>query len=303
MKTKIVSIVLAFVLLSISLATGVNAIDGIDINKKADLTVIFAPEGEGAEINFYLHKIADVEETAEYKVVDRFKGYDIDLEDNTAEEWRLLATYLTGVISADGISADHFVKTDSEGRAVFSGLPLGLYYVSGEVYHGDRVYVTPTPFLISLPDRDATGEGWDYNVELYSKYSSVPDSEPVSVEVLKIWNDNNDASRPEKVEISLYDGEKLYDTVVLNKDNNWQHKWTELYGGTVWSVKETSVPDGDSVSVEQQNRRFVITNTKTVPSVPSGPSLPQTGVMWRPVPILAFLGTGLVIAGVLRRRG
>ena len=37
-------------------------------------------------------------------------------------------------------------------------------------------------------------------------------------------------------------------------------------------------------------------------TVPKGPGLPQTGVLWWPVPILACCGMGLFVIGWARRR-
>ena len=91
-----------------------------------------------------------------------------------------------------------------------------------------------------------------------------------------------------------------------------------------WQVVEDSVTEDYTVTVSREGTTFVMTNTLTeelpdeptpegplpeVPEenipdepVPQGPALPQTGVLWWPVPLLACAGMALFLAGWARRR-
>lgn len=84
------------------------------------------------------------------------------------------------------------------------------------------------------------------------------------------------------------------------------------------------MPEEYTVTVSREGITFVVTNTLTeelpdeptpegplpeVPEenipdepVPQGPALPQTGVLWWPVPLLACAGMALFLAGWARRR-
>ena len=163
----------------------------------------------------------------------------------------------------------------------------------------------------------------------------------VQVSVLKIWDDTDSAQRPDEIVAELYDGGTRRDSVVLSKGNNWQHTWFDLAPTGDWIVREQQVPQGYTVSVERQGSRYVLTNTMEqppeppevpevpdvpeVPEVPGTPpspgdprppeepvepegespgvpKLPQTGVLWWPVPVLLVSGMTLVLFGLLRRR-
>ena len=74
------------------------------------------------------------------------------------------------------------------------------------------------------------------------------------------------------------------------------------------------MPEGYTVSISREGITFVITNTlkpfeepepTPTPGTPDTPgeNLPQTGVLWWPVPLLAVLGALLLLLGWgLRRR-
>ena len=65
---------------------------------------------------------------------------------------------------------------------------------------------------------------------------------------------------------------------------------------------------GYTVSITQESGTFVVTNTPKQPSVmpptdqPKEPTLPQTGELWWPVPVLAAAGLLLIAAGAGKKR-
>ena len=73
----------------------------------------------------------------------------------------------------------------------------------------------------------------------------------ISINVEKVWDDNNDQDkiRPDSVSITLYANDEEVETVTLNKDNNWKHRFTGLplkaNGQTItYKVDEKNVPTG-----------------------------------------------------------
>ena len=61
-----------------------------------------------------------------------------------------------------------------------------------------------------------------------------------------------------------------------------------------WSVREEHVPDGYVVTYRVNGQEFLIYNTRT---------LPQTGQLKWPVPVLAAAGLVLITAGVIVGKG
>lgn len=109
----------------------------------------------------------------------------------------------------------------------------------------------------------------------------------------------------------LRDG-SVYDTVTLNADNNWRYTWSNLDNSYQWTVVEKEC-DGYNVVVSREGVTFVVTNTyqpettpPTEPSTPTTssakPTLPQTGQLWWPVPMLCFAGLLFIVVGLIRRR-
>ena len=113
---------------------------------------------------------------------------------------------------------------------------LFYYLISDETNHPDdmNLYVystnlqkdgTPYQNLLSI-----TGYIDDLEQEQEIQMINNFSKEKTSVKVNKIWKDNNnqDAKRPSKVEVTLYaDGKKIGSTI-LNENNNWEYSFNEL---------------------------------------------------------------------------
>ena len=191
--------------------------------------------------------------------------------------------------------------------------------------------------MILLPDLDMEKNQWVYDVSAKPKQESgIVVSPPtyISKKVLKVWNDSGkEALRPAEVTVHLLRDGKVYDTVKLSAANSWKWSWDHLSAGYSWNVVE-EVSGDYKVEITQEGITFVVKNTYdetnpdkpeipvipedpdvplgpgnpdgsvdvNEPDVPLGPKLPQTGMLWWPVPALAALGLLLLGAGILYRR-
>ena len=98
--------------------------------------------------------------------------------------------------------------------------------------------------------------------------------EKTEVTVTKIWNDDNNREgiRTESVSVALYaNGTATGKTAVLNADNSWTAEFTQLdkYANgqiVVYSVQETEVPEGYSVSygTDAYTGALTVTNTHEI---------------------------------------
>lgn len=218
----------------------------------------------------------------------------------------------------------------------------GLYLVVGESHTSGKYTYTPSPFLICLPNLDEKTDQWVYDETVNPKYTWTKDdegSDTVNRKVLKAWEDDgNEAMRPREVVVQLLRNGKIWDTVTLNEKNNWRYLWTGLDKGDIWQVVEKTVPEGYTVSVSQEGITFVVTNTyhpgepdkpdtpdgpdqpdtpnppnqpdqpdepgqPEKPDAPGEPTIPQTGALWWPVPVLAGSGMVLFMTGWVRAQG
>lgn len=80
-----------------------------------------------------------------------------------------------------------------------------------------------------------------------------------SVTAEKVWILDDGKTAADSVTVALYkDGEK-YDSITLDKDNNWQYTWKNL-PIAIWTVEEVNPPKGFKVSIKQNDNKFIITN-------------------------------------------
>ena len=150
---------------------------------------------------------------------------------------------------------------------------------------------------------------WQYQVEVNAKGEALPPIEPdeeLELSVLKLWKgDEGQNDRPESVEIEIFRDGVSYETVILSEENHWAYTWFAKDDGSTWTVIERNVPQGYTMTVEERQSTFVLTNTWT-PTYPDDPGKPpQTGdtsnIMLY-VLLMTLSGTMLIISGVTRKK-
>lgn len=121
-----------------------------------------------------------------------------------------------------------------------------------------------------------------------------------TVEVEKIWDDKgHENKRPTAIEVQLIRDGEIYETVSLSASNGWKYLWEGLEAGRDWTIKEKSTPYGYTASIKQSGGKYTITNTYEPPSPPEGPKLPQTGLLWWPIPLSLCAGLVFYLLGFL----
>mgnify|MGYP001407060416 CR=1 FL=1 len=257
-----------------------------------------------------LYRVASLSGTS-FTLAGAFGSAAVDLTSlSTADAWQTAADALAAYAAAENAAPTATGQTDAAGRLAFAGLQTGLYLaVFDDTVRGGTTYRF-APTLLSLPQWDSTGRV-SYDLTAQPKGSaSTPPSAPatVSVTVLKIWNDRgSSAARPKSITVSLLQDGRVVDTVTLSAANHWRHSWSGLSAASVWRAAERGVPSGYTVSYRASGTVLTVTNTKRsgtrIPDdrVPLG-SLPNTGLLWWPVPLLAVCGLALFGAGWWSRR-
>ena len=181
---------------------------------------------------------------------------------------------------------------------------------------------------------------WVYDVMKAMKPATEKNN-TIDRRVLKVWKDDGlEAERPAEITVKLFcDGKELVDKrVVLSDKNNWRFEWKSLPAGHSYTIVEEGA-DGYEKTVDLQGITFVLTNSKTPPPPPpdddnpppdddnpppppDGPPgtppgvrgatrvprvlgadrLPQTGLYWWPVPVMAGLGMAFLLVGYALKR-
>ena len=314
MNKRLISICLSLLLVFMLLPVSALAVGRIDL----DQDVTYQDHGtplSGAVFNIYL--VATVNAYGELETTEQFKIFNVDIPGKADDTWRALASTLEGYVLRDNIAATDSGKTDRNGQIAFptggKRLTAGLYLVLGERHTQDGYRYDATPFMVMLPSLDKENNVWSYDVAVSPKFdrSKIPGSsgdDTITRKVLKLWEDKGqEKGRPEEVIVQLLRDGKVFDTVTLNAANNWRYTWTALDNGYSWTVVEKET-DNYTVEVTQEGITFVVKNTHNEdisdePTTPTKPTLPQTGQLWWPVPVLIAAGLLFVVIGLLRRRG
>ena len=296
------------VLALVSAAPAARAIDPIEPGRTGSLTIRSV-----VGTSFTLYRVAEMTGfgtfTPTWDFADLCSAE--DLTDLDSEGWSTLAGTLSGYVGAGG-RAYRRADAGEDGSAVFAGLSVGLYLVTGTPYMQDGRMYMPQPLLVALPSRDAR-DNWVYGLTVDPKPEEVRHYDEIRVR--KVWVDGQSADRPEQITVRLYVNDRLYDTVTLSAKNGWRYTWDVrgIAQPAVFKVTEVGVPEGYTHSVDYTGtyitscrgpgREITIVNRKrgVRPPRPSG-KLPQTGLLWWPVPLLAGAGMVLFILGWLRRR-
>lgn len=145
-----------------------QAIADIDTNRTVDLTIIKTPGNPYDDGT--APTIAGVSFT-----IKRVQGIDL----TTEAGWATAREISVPEAQQRGYTHEFTARTNAQGEASFTGLPIGLYLVSETpVPVAGRDTPVIVDFLITLPTGDSDGQSWNYNVFVKAKSEEVASFTP-----------------------------------------------------------------------------------------------------------------------------
>lgn len=265
-KKEILKIVAGMLLVLMLVPQTAFAIDPLEVGADVTLTVKYQGNDWGniSGAEFFLYKVGEIDRFGEVEPINEFADYPVSYENLDASGWKNLAEILAVYVGKDEIEPVDSGTTDAQGELIFPNdakeMTTGLYLMIGEEHIYQHHRYTPEATLICLPNRDEN-ENWIYDVAISPKYGPVV--EMTQIQVIKKWNDdeNSAGKRPEEIEIQLLNDGKEYETIRLNKENDWRHTWTDLEPSSEWIVVEKTEIEDYTVDMEQDEFTFIFTNT------------------------------------------
>ena len=284
-----------------------DASEPINVNAECTLTLSYTCDGTAFEdVSLKVYKVADVSSDFQYKLTSSFEKSALILNGvRTNGEWDVIRSTLEAHIVAENIAADAIAKTDSEGIVCFEDLKPGLYLaVVGTVTQEDITCFFDSA-LVALPGLNTEGAP-QYQVTVASKSELIPpNDDEIELKVLKLWKgDGGSSARPTTIEIEIFRNGTSYQTATLSENNHWTYTWSTKDDGSDWKVVERNIPTGYTMTIEERETSFVLTNTLNR-DVPDNPDSPQTGdtsniLLW--VILMIVSGSMLIILGITGKR-
>ena len=259
--------IITIILMSLIIPSNVYAISTIDAKEEIDLTEdcnltlnYYYDDYKFNETNVEIYYIASVTNDFRYNLSSDFLSYPIKINGIiTDDEWTTLEQTLNAYIEADSINPIISTKID-ENTITLTNLTPGLYFIKTDKIDTEDYTLIFDEFLISIPALNENGT-WNYNVEVFPKAEEyIPKYEKIDYTVTKTWIDDG-LSRPESIDIEIYEDGTLVESKILSSDNNWTYTWTTDDDGSTWTVVERNVKEGYNVSIQTKNKNFYITNT------------------------------------------
>ncbi len=250
-KTKYCIAFLLAALLLISFLFGINAraYEAEDFS----ITGVYVVGG----VEFRLYQIGLIDDSGKYEPTDEYAEYHIDYHENEA------AQTLEAYIARDKKEPFLSGNTDTKSRVEFDGLSKGVYLLTGSSSEQNGERYSPMPMIVVFYGDE------DENFPVVIKYEKEQIQNTKDISVLKIWEDNNSKERPDKISVQLLKNGNIYESVILNEENNWRYQWKALDGSAEWTLTEKSVPDNYTVKISGDSDDFVVTNTAYTEDEPS----------------------------------
>ncbi len=301
-SSRLLALALLLSLCGVVLMPSALAFDRVDLTQPLSFTIQaddLVDDTHLPGVTFKLHQVAVMDEDARFALIAPYDQLNLDINSlKTTADWEQAAEQAKS-LSADQ-TPDFAATTDEEGRAVFTGLTPGLYLVSGTPTIVGAWAYTFQSYLTAIPTRNAADE-WIYDVTANIKLGRT--AATIDVECVKVWEDDNrGTTRPNQIEVHLLQDGVHIDTVYLSKENDWHHVFTNLPADHEYSLME--ILDANTYYAPEYsivNGVYVITNYRTVTPTPT-PSIPETGQLWWPVPLLAGAGMLLFVMGWILHR-
>jgi len=304
LKRRILCAVLTVVLILSFMAFAATAATQVDTGAPVSLSLTYSYDGQPfSGLDIKLYRVATVSQYVDFTLTGSFSQLPVEVNKvKTQEEWQQVASTFSAFVVAEGITADAAGTTGEDGTVSFAALAQGLYLVEGVQAAREKGYCQFDSFMITLPDLDENDD-WVYDVVAKPKsaYREVL-PEDITYTVNKLWKDEGFAHlRPQNVSIALYRNGEPVETVVLSEENNWTYSWTTQKDGSLWQAVETDVPDGYTVTLEQKDNFFFVTNGYDGYTPP-----PPTGDITNLrlyILLMCVSGAGLIVLGITYRRG
>lgn len=211
-----------------------------------------------------------------YTFTNLFEGCGAALDDPT------LSVKLDAFVDDYSVSAEKLV-TDAHGKASFTDLPLGLYFVKQT--NSVEGYAPCTSFLVTVPNENTNGYVYDVNASPKTDVARL-----TTVIIKKVWNTDASTQAADSVTVQLLRNGVVVETATLSDQNNWQVTYSNMPESDAYSIKEVNVPKGFTATYSKSGYTFTVTNTA---------SLIQTGQLVWPIPVLAMLGLCLITVGTI----
>ena len=241
----------------------------VDLNNKGSIQItLYEKNGnekiKGSELTIY--KVANALEkdhNLAFEYVSELNGcsaslVDLESADISSEIEKCIPNNMNGITK----------ETDENGNVKYEDLDLGLYLVkqTNKVEGFSKI----DSFLIMTPK------------VIDNKYK-------------KVWNTSTNNTNhviniPENITVELLLDNKVIDTIILSKENDWKYTWKDLEKSDMYTVKEIKVPKGYTATYQKEENTFIITNTS---------SLVQTGQMLWMVLLIGMIGILLVIVSLI----
>ena len=256
---------------------------GLDANQVGSISITLMEQGEkepivGAELSVYYvaSVMSNSRNNLSYIYTNVFESCGAALDDPS------LSVKLDAFVEEHSVSATKII-TDSQGRAVFSNLPLGLYFVKQT--NSVKGYAPCVSFLVTVPNKTADGYVYDVNASPKTDVEKLTD-----ITIKKIWNTDESAKIAENVTVHLLQDGIVIKTAILNHQNNWSVTFSDMQESDSYSIIEVSIPKGFTATYTQQGYEFAVINSA---------SLIQTGQISWPIPVFAMAGLILITIGTI----
>ena len=279
MGHKIITVCLTVLLFVASVIT-VSA-EEFDPGKTGSISVTLAEQYEktpiaGAELSVYYIATVGIntDKKLNYVYTEEFANTGIEIDDPE------LAIKLDAYLSENEVTAIK-LRTDANGTAGCTDLPLGLYFVRQT--NAVEGFVPCTPFLVTVPMESTDGYVYAVNASPKTEVAKL-----TSITIKKVWNTDASAKASDSVTVQLLRNGKVVETATLSVQNNWQVTYADMPESDVYSIVEINVPKGFTATYSQSGYVFTVTNTA---------SLAQTGQLIWPIPVLALVGVLLIATG------
>lgn len=279
----------------------------IDTQKHCLLTITYRCDNTAfADQTIKLYKVADVSADFQYTLTSAFVASGLILNGvQTNGEWNVIRSTLEAYILANRTAPIQTATTDESGQARFADLNPGLYLAAAVTVVQEEVTCSFDSALVALPGLGIDGL-WQYQVGIAAKSEILPSIKPdeeIQLKVLKLWRgDGGRTDRPQSIQVEIFCDGVSYETVTLSEDNHWSYSWTAKADGGNWKVVERNIPAGYTMTVEQRDTNFVLTNTRqdqlTPPPSQTGDT---TNILF--YTILTYVsGIMLIIVGIAGKR-
>lgn len=238
--------------------------------------VTITPEERIKKVDFKMYYIGNIEIVSGKATLEYLEPYKTIIGTIESDsQYKRVTEELANYMKTNGITEQYSESAEASNNLVQNNVPKGIYLIvadKADLVADENYYVEESAEIVNIGIASSQSGTYTGANEIYLTYRGRRTLEKEnSVQVKIEWVDSgHESERPANINVYLTSNNEVFDTVELNKENNWSYNWEELSKEDEWGIDVGNI-NNYTCSIEKLNNQYTLVLTYKESDVPPPP--------------------------------